>query len=134
MFSTSITLISSILVFCLWSMQAAADREGLDCATFQKANYIDAQNYLHGLLGVYYTCDRNMIRHPLAGEELRLCRNAYMLLKLNFISGVSHADYVGLSSAERSAVNKIGYKRFKAWEKANLATVTCLKQVSVQYK
>ncbi|KAA9010521.1 hypothetical protein [Histidinibacterium aquaticum] len=67
-------------------------------------------------LSTYYACEAAAQTGPLGAETADRCSRVFIAVKLAFVPGVGPADWVGLSGAERAAVNAAGYRAFKDWE------------------
>ncbi len=71
--------------------------------------------HIVGLLTLYYLCDQAAAIRGLTAEEVTNCMANYEQLKLEFID----ENPAPLGSRERAAQIRLGYRGFKAWERAN---------------
>ena len=75
----------------------------------------------------YFTCSEVATQRPLNFDEAVICTEAFQRIKLSFLPGVLPADYEALGPAERAAVNRVGYERYREWSLEHAREVEALR-------
>lgn len=78
-------------------------------------------------LRLYLDCSRIAEGRLLGFEEAYFCSRVFLKIKLSFVPGMTVEVFDQLSPQEKTAVNSVGYLRYRDWVQANAAWPKTLK-------
>lgn len=71
------------------------------------------------MLAEYLTCSSKAAAQVLNQSEVIACMQAYLAVKLSFISGVELGNYQGLPPEKRGEINRRAFKAYRKWKGEN---------------
>jgi hypothetical protein len=77
-------------------------------------------------LRLYLECSRIAGVQLLGFDDAVFCSRVFMRIKLSFVPGMTLESFDKLTPQEKTAVNTVGYLRYRDWVKANAAWLETL--------
>jgi len=74
----------------------------------------------------YLACSSKAEAQVLSQSEVIACMQAYMVVKLSFISGLELEKYHGMPPEERAEINRRAFKAYRKWRDENPSLVITL--------
>ena len=104
----------TVMIFLLGPSHLQAD----ELPDFDFKNWTTGEqleSYRTNLYSTHLLCSSAAMERQLTGDEVQMCGEVYLELKLSFLNGVTSERYRHMSAKTRATAHDMGYAAYRAW-------------------